>query len=93
MIPFVDLKAQYRQIEAEINEAICDVITNCNFILGKQVNDFEKAFSKFVGTKHAIGVSSGLDALRISLIAMDFSLLALSRLRVWGIPLSLMKSL
>jgi dTDP-4-amino-4,6-dideoxygalactose transaminase len=71
MIPFVDLKAQYRFIESEINEAISDVITNCNFILGKQVYDFEKAFAEFVGVEQAVGVSSGLDALRMSLMALD----------------------
>jgi dTDP-4-amino-4,6-dideoxygalactose transaminase len=71
MIPFVDLKAQYRLIESEINVGINNVITNCNFILGKEVHDFEKAFAKFVGAKHAIGVSSGLDALRISMMALD----------------------
>lgn len=72
-VPFVDLKTQYRSIQLQIDKAIMEVLSNCNFILGRQVEDFEKAFAKFVGTKHAIGVSSGLDALRISLMALDIN--------------------
>ncbi len=70
-IPFVDLASQYRSIESEINTAINDVLSNCSFILGDQVNIFEKAFARFVAADHAVGVSNGLDALRLSLIALD----------------------
>ena len=70
-VPFVDLIAQYRSIESEINTAINEVLSSCNFILGKQVNEFEESFARFVGVKHAIGVSSGLDALSLALMALD----------------------
>jgi dTDP-4-amino-4,6-dideoxygalactose transaminase len=71
VIPFVDLVAQYQSIKSEINTSISEVLSNCNFILGKQINEFEKAFANFVGVKNAVGVSSGLDALRLSLMALD----------------------
>jgi dTDP-4-amino-4,6-dideoxygalactose transaminase len=71
VVPFVDLAAQYRSIESEIKTAIGEVLSNCNFILGKQIKDFEEAFADFAGVEYAVGVSSGLDALRLSLMALD----------------------
>jgi dTDP-4-amino-4,6-dideoxygalactose transaminase len=71
VVPFVDLSAQYHSIESEINSAINEVLKNCSFILGKQIVEFEKAFAKFSDVRHAIGVSSGLDALRLALLAVD----------------------
>jgi len=70
-VPFVDLAAQYQSIKSEIDAAIGEVFSGCNFILGRTVNEFEEAFARFVGVKHAIGVSNGLDALRLSLMALD----------------------
>src|SRR5690349_13288376 len=68
-IPFVDLRAQHCSIENEINLAVSDVIKRCDFILGGAVEAFDNEFAAFVGTKHAIGVASGLDALTLSLRA------------------------
>ena len=51
--------------------AVDEVLTDCNFILGKQVREFEQAFAAYVGVAHAVGVSNGLDALRIALAALD----------------------
>lgn len=70
-IPFVDLQAQYRSIESEVNAAIGSVLSRCNFILGSDVEEFERAFSNFVRVEHSIGMSSGLDALRLALMALD----------------------
>lgn len=70
-IPFVDLVTQHGEIQGEIDAAIQPVLSQCNFILGSQVEEFEQAFARFVGTEHAIGVSSGLDALRLALMALD----------------------
>jgi dTDP-4-amino-4,6-dideoxygalactose transaminase len=70
-IPFVDLTTQHAVIQSEISAAIQQVLSRSNFILGSQVEEFEQAFARFVGTEHAIGVSSGLDALRLALIALD----------------------
>lgn len=70
-VPFVDLAAQHVSIQAEINAAIQEVFFECNFVLGSQVGEFERAFAKFIGSGHAIGVSSGLDALRLALMALN----------------------
>ena len=70
-IPFVDLATQHAAIQTEINAAIQQVLSRCNFILGSQVEAFEQAFAEFVETEHAIGVSNGLDALRLALMALD----------------------
>jgi dTDP-4-amino-4,6-dideoxygalactose transaminase len=70
-IPFVDLKAQYQTIESEIQPAINQVLTKCNFILGAEVEEFEQNFGKFINVRRAIGVSSGLDALRLAMAALD----------------------
>jgi dTDP-4-amino-4,6-dideoxygalactose transaminase len=70
-VPFVDLKAQYASIKAEIDEAVLRVLGNCNFILGREVEEFEENFAKYLAVEHAIGLSSGLDALRLALEALE----------------------
>jgi len=70
MVPFVDLAAQYQSIEEEVDAAIKKVLLQCNFILGAEVEDFEVEFARFIGVTHGIAVSSGLDALRLSLQAL-----------------------
>ena len=70
-VPFVDLQAQHRALAADIRVAVDEVLTDCNFILGRQVREFEQAFAAYVGVGHAVGVSNGLDALRIALAALD----------------------
>lgn len=69
-VPFVDLKAQYAAIKAEVDQAVLTVLGNCNFILGREVEAFESAFAKYLGCQHAVGVSSGVDALRLALEAL-----------------------
>lgn len=64
-IPFIDLKAQYHSIKAEIDEAIDQVISETAFIGGKYVEDFEREFSELYGVKHCIGVGNGTDSLYI----------------------------
>ncbi len=68
-IPLVDLQAQYHAIRGAIDEAIAAVIKDSAFIGGPYVERFEAAFASFCGTRHAVGVSSGTDALRLALIA------------------------
>jgi len=68
-VPFVDLKAQYLTIKTEIDAAIARVIENTNFILGPQVEAFEKAFAEYVGSAFCVGVSSGTAALQLALMA------------------------
>lgn len=70
-VPFVDLKAQFRGIEPEVRAAIDRVLEHGGFVLGREVEAFEGAFAAFVGVEHAVGVGSGLDALRLALMALD----------------------
>jgi dTDP-4-amino-4,6-dideoxygalactose transaminase len=69
-IPFVDLRAQYENIKAEIDLAISEVITKCAFVGGPYVKKFEDSFAKFCGVKHCVGVGNGTDALFIALKAL-----------------------
>jgi dTDP-4-amino-4,6-dideoxygalactose transaminase len=62
-IPFLDLKAVNAVYEKEIQQAIADVVASGWYVLGKMVDQFESEFAQFCGSKHAIGVASGLDAL------------------------------
>jgi dTDP-4-amino-4,6-dideoxygalactose transaminase len=66
----VDLKREYREVGAEINEAISRVLHSGWFVLGNEVAKFEKEFSEYAGIKHAIGVNSGSDALFLALKAL-----------------------
>jgi dTDP-4-amino-4,6-dideoxygalactose transaminase len=68
-VPFVDLAAEHREIRTEIDEAIRRVIEDGSFILGRDLEEFEKEFAAYCGSRHAIGVGSGLDALTLALQA------------------------
>jgi dTDP-3-amino-3,4,6-trideoxy-alpha-D-glucose transaminase len=70
-IPFVDLVAQYAAISEEIDEAFKNVTESAEYILGPRVARFEESFAAFVGARHGVGVGSGLDALRLALLALD----------------------
>jgi dTDP-4-amino-4,6-dideoxygalactose transaminase len=67
-IPFLELRTQYHQVKAEIDRAIQDVLDRGIFVFGDQVAAFEKEFAAYLGVSHAIGVSSGTDALRLALL-------------------------
>lgn len=69
MIPMVNLKAQYAEIKDEVEAGLATTIENCSFILGPNVQGFEKEAAEYLGVKHAIGVASGTDALHLALIA------------------------
>ncbi len=68
-IPFLDLKAQYRTIGAEVQVAVASVLESCHYALGPAVSDFEQAFAAYCGTRHAVAVSSGTSALHVALVA------------------------
>jgi dTDP-4-amino-4,6-dideoxygalactose transaminase len=69
MIPFVDLRAQYRSIKDEIKAALDEVLENASFVLGPAVARFEEMFAAYAGTRYAIAVNSGTSALHLALIA------------------------
>jgi dTDP-4-amino-4,6-dideoxygalactose transaminase len=66
-IPFVDLKAQYRAHQTEIDSAIASVIEKTAFIRGSFVADFERAYAERYGVKHCVSVGNGTDAIFITL--------------------------
>ncbi|MHC4206629.1 MAG: DegT/DnrJ/EryC1/StrS family aminotransferase [Planctomycetota bacterium] len=70
-IPILDLKAQYATIKDEVTRAISEVCESQAFALGPAVAEFEKNVASYCNSKHAIGVSSGTDALLVSLMALD----------------------
>lgn len=69
-VPFQDLPLQIRTLRAELDPAIDAVLRHGQFILGPEVTAFEQAWAQFCGTKHAIGVGSGTDALQLILRAL-----------------------
>jgi dTDP-4-amino-4,6-dideoxygalactose transaminase len=69
-VPLLDLSEQYRALGDSIREAINDVLASGRFILGPKVEAFEKAMCTYCDTPHAIGVSSGTDALLAILMAL-----------------------
>ena len=69
MIPMVDLKGQYQTLKQEIQAALAETFDNAHFILGPNVQAFEKEAAEYLGVKHAISCASGTDALHLALLA------------------------
>ncbi len=69
MIPIVDLKAQYRTIKQEIDDAISEVLESSQFILGPKVEAFESDFAAYCQTRYAFGLNSGTSALHLAMLA------------------------
>jgi dTDP-4-amino-4,6-dideoxygalactose transaminase len=71
MIPYIDLKAQYRSIKDEIDAAVMRVLESTQFILGEEVAAFEREFATYCDASESIGVNSGTSALHLALLAAD----------------------
>lgn len=69
-VPLLDLRPQYQALKPELDKAVADVIASQYFILGPTVEAFEQAAADYCNAKHAIGVSSGTDALIVAMMAM-----------------------
>src|SRR5205823_4983738 len=69
-VPTLDLKAQYERIRGEVQAAALRVLDSQRFILGPEVEAFERELARYCGTAHAVGVSSGTDALLVALMAL-----------------------
>ncbi len=70
-VPLLDLSEQYRQIAGPVRDRIDQILATQRFILGPNVEAFEAAFCQYTGAVHAVGVSSGTDALLAALMAME----------------------
>ena len=68
-IPFGDLKRQYNQLRPEIDAATREVYESGWFILGNQIQRFEKDFAEYCNAKYGVGVGSGTEALHLALVA------------------------
>ena len=69
-VPSLDLKAQYLGIRKELEAKVLEILGSQGFVLGPEVESLEKELAAFHGTEHAIGVSSGSDALLVALMAL-----------------------
>ncbi len=69
MIPFLDLKAQHRQIKHEVDAAISEVIESGQFVLGPAVSAFEERFASYCNARHCVALNTGTSALHLALLA------------------------
>src|SRR5205814_395595 len=69
MIPFLDLRAQYRQIKPEVDAALARVIDGGQFVLGPEVAAFEERFAEYCEARCCVALNSGTSALQLALIA------------------------
>lgn len=70
-VPLLDLKAQLEYLENDILEAVTRVVKSTRYIQGPEVEGLEKEIADYCGTEYGVGVSSGTDALLISLMSLD----------------------
>ncbi len=70
-VPLLDVNAQNLPLEADLEAAFRRVMRHGRFILGPEVDAFERSVAEMLGAKHALGVSSGTDALLLAFMALD----------------------
>lgn len=70
-IDFANLQHQHTLYQEEIEQAVLNVMKKCNFIMGEEIDELEKALAEFTGAQHAITCSSGTDALLLAMMALD----------------------
>lgn len=73
VVPFFDSKRQLTKIRKEIDKATKNVLDTGWYVLGKEVENFENNFAKYIGVKYGIGVNSGTDAIKIALKSLGVS--------------------
>ncbi len=69
-VPFLDLTREHTELEPELTAAFQRVLRSGRYILGPEVEAFEKECARYLGARHAVGVSSGTDALLVTLMAL-----------------------
>jgi dTDP-4-amino-4,6-dideoxygalactose transaminase len=70
-VPLLDLKAQYREIRADVERVMKEVCESQHFVMGPHVTELENKVAKYSQARHGIGVSSGTDALLVALMALE----------------------
>lgn len=70
-VPLLDLNAQLQTIEKDVKAAVNEVIDSTRYIMGPKVEELEAKIAEYAGAKYATGVSSGTDALLVSLMALN----------------------
>ncbi|MHB8422858.1 MAG: DegT/DnrJ/EryC1/StrS family aminotransferase [Leptospirales bacterium] len=70
-VPFLDLDIAYKELKPEIDCAVQRVLSSGSYILGIEVDLFEQAYAGFCGSRYCVGVANGLDAITLSLLAME----------------------
>lgn len=68
---FRDLKRQYQVLKEDIDKAVMEVASDCNFISGRQVKELEEELAEYVGVKHCISCANGTDALTLAAMALE----------------------
>ncbi len=71
-IPMLDLKREYLYLQQEIDRRLDNVLENQNWIMGPEVKELEETVARYIGTRFAVGVASGTDALVLALRAIAF---------------------
>jgi dTDP-4-amino-4,6-dideoxygalactose transaminase len=69
-IPFLDLRASYAELQADIDAAVARVLNSGWYILGDEVDAFEREYADYCTVEHCVGVANGLDALHLGLLAL-----------------------
>ena len=72
-VPMLDLQAQYRPIRDQILEVVTRVCDSQRFIMGPEIEGLERELATFLGVGHAVGVSSGTDALLLAMMALGIT--------------------
>ncbi len=70
-IKFLDLQSGYFELKTEIDEAVNNVLSSGMYVLGNEVDSFEKEWANYCDADYGVGVGNGLDALHLSLLALD----------------------
>ncbi len=71
IVPFLDLQKSYFELKEEIDSAVLRVLQSGEYILGSEVEAFEEEWADYCEAKFAVGLGNGLDALHLSLLALD----------------------
>lgn len=71
MIPILDLKGQYKQIQEKLEKNVIEVLRSGSYILGPNVKAFESEIAEYCGAKHAVTCANGTDALQLALRALE----------------------